>query len=57
MSAYLIVVAVLLAVALGFAGGMATYQKSRRWCTRCGTTLTCRLCQPTPTTRAKNTRW
>nr|MDT0658157.1 hypothetical protein [Micromonospora sp. DSM 115978] len=55
MSAYLIVVAVLLAVAFGFAGGMATYQKSRRWCPRCGTTLTCQLCHPRP--QGRNTRW
>jgi hypothetical protein len=57
VSPYLLVATVLLALTFGFAGGMVTYQRSRRWCTRCGTTLTCRLCQPTPTTRAKNTRW
>jgi hypothetical protein len=34
------------ALAAGFAAGMTTYQKSRRWCRRCGITLTCDLCQP-----------
>lgn len=46
MPSYLLLVAVLLAMALGFIGGMTTYQRSRRWCPQCGVTLTCQTCQP-----------
>lgn len=41
----------LVALLAGFAAGMTTWQKSRRWCTTCGTTLTCHLCQPTTAPR------
>jgi NADH pyrophosphatase NudC (nudix superfamily) len=43
----------LVAVAAGFAGGMVTWQKSRRWCPQCGITLTCQVCQP----RARPCGW
>lgn len=56
MSPYLVVITLILAVALGFMGGMATYQKSRRWCTRCCMTLTCRICQPGMARHGRNSR-
>jgi NADH pyrophosphatase NudC (nudix superfamily) len=46
MFAYLLTA--LLAAVVGFAGGMATWQKSRRWCPQCGITLKCQVCQPAP---------
>jgi hypothetical protein len=30
---------------LGFVAGFVTYQKSRRWCTVCGATLSCAPCR------------
>lgn len=50
---FLLLVAVVAALMLGFAGGMVTYQKSRRWCTWCGLTLTCQVCQPVSGQRAE----
>ncbi|SDY23645.1 hypothetical protein SAMN05444365_1011154 [Micromonospora pattaloongensis] len=44
MPLYLAVAGVLAAAVLGFAGGMVTYQKSRRWCTICGSSLRCPRC-------------
>jgi NADH pyrophosphatase NudC (nudix superfamily) len=49
VSAYLLTA--LAALLAGFAAGMATWQKSRRWCTTCGVTLSCQLCQPAPVRR------
>lgn len=45
MTPLLNVLAVLFALLLGFLGGLVTYQKSRRWCTTCGATLTCAHCR------------
>lgn len=36
--------ATFVAIFLGWVAGMFTYQRSRRWCTRCGVTLTCPQC-------------
>jgi hypothetical protein len=41
----------LVALSLGFLAGMATWQRSRRWCTTCGATLSCQTCQPAPVRR------
>jgi len=45
MIALLTVLAVLIALLLGFLAGLVTYQKSRRWCTVCGATLSCAHCR------------
>jgi hypothetical protein len=45
MTALLGALAVLCALLLGFLAGLVTYQKSRRWCTVCGATLSCAHCR------------
>lgn len=44
MSVWLIPGAAVAALAIGFVAGFATYRRSRRWCTVCGTTLQCPAC-------------
>ena len=42
------VVAVILALAVGFAAGFITFKRSTRWCPSCGATLRCAECPGRP---------
>lgn len=45
MPSYLSLGGLFVALFLGWVAGMFTYQRSRRWCGRCGVTLTCPHCR------------
>lgn len=40
----MVIGAAIAGLVLGFIAGMATYQRSRRWCPVCGATLRCLTC-------------
>lgn len=44
---------------LGWAAGMLTFKRSRRWCTTCGETLTCPHCarRASGVTLKRGVRW
>lgn len=44
-------IAAVAGLVIGFVAGLIAYQRSRRWCTACGATLQCLVCQPPPAKR------